>query len=182
MKQEINLLTVKREKEKKLSPFLLICLSALLLSVVFVVASLLYVLFLKTTLSGLSANEKSVLSEINKLSRQRLDLLTTSERLLSIKKIVPLNSEFSERIGLIVKNMPEDIIVENLTIKADKISMKISTSNLSFFNIFFNTSLLKISQQKKPGIKKIDILSFSVIPNGGYTALIDITFNSDLSK
>lgn len=182
MIQGINLLTTEAKKEKNLSRFFLISLFLFLVTVVLAVASLMYVFFLKTTLASLSTNEKIVLLDMNKFNQQRTDLLTVSERLLVVKKIVASKKDFSQRVGLIVQSIPEGLTVNSITVEGSKVSMKIDSANLAAFNTFFSTTLLALPQQVKSGIKKIDILGFSVDQMGGYSALIDITYNSVLTE
>lgn len=182
MRQEVNLLTTTQEKKRKISPFFSISLFLLIITVILAVASLLYVLYLRTTLSALSISEKNVLSEMSKFNQQRVDLLTTRERLLGIKKITSSNQRFSERIGLIVKNMPVKMTVDTITVQGDKVSMKIDSPSLSSFNTFFNATLLKLPQQTKSGMRKIDILGFSIGQNGKYSALVEIGYNVPITE
>lgn len=182
MKEEVNLLTTTQGKNTKISPFFSISLLILIVTVILVVASLLYVVYLKTTLSALAKSEKTVLSEMSKFDQQRVDLITTRERLLGIKKIISANQGFSQRIGLIIKSIPVKMTVETITIQGSKVSMKISSPSLSSFNTFFNTTLLKLPKQAKSGVKKIDLLGFSIGGNGGYSALVEIGYDTALTE
>lgn len=180
MREEVNLLTTDIKKEKKLSSFLALSLLILLISVVLAVLALFYLLFLKANLSSISKNEKKVQSDMNVYDSQRVKLLTVAERLSVIKKVASSDKVFTQRLSQIVQNIPQDMTVENLDIQGGKVSIRVSSSSLSSFNTFFATTLLALPQEKKSGVKKITILSFSIDPNGRYAALINIAYSSPL--
>lgn len=179
---EINLLGNTPKKEKKVSPFFSFSLFVFLGSLIVAVLIVLYILFLKTSLMSLSSQEQKMLTTISKYDKQRVQLLTIAERISVIKKLLVTKQEFSERIGLLVKYIPDGMTVTSMDISGSKVSLELESGNLSQFNTFFNTILPKLPEDKKAGVKKIDILSFSVNPNNVYRSSIEVLYTVPLVK
>lgn len=179
MEKGINLLTVERRSEQKVNSFFSLGLLVLLITVFVAVLCILYLLFLKSQIASISNAQTSSLSNIQGFDSQRAKLLSIKERLSVINKIIPGNQVLSARIQLIKDNIPAGFVIDDVSADSSKITITMSSPNLSSFDAFLGTGLLEIPNKKNAGIKNIQIQSYALSPaKTSYDAKIEFTFNT----
>lgn len=179
MREEINLVTIDKKPEKKISSFFSLSLLTLLLTVVVAVISILYLFFLKTQLISLSNDKEQTLLEIQRFDEQRVKLLTVKERLSAIGKIIPGNQVLPERVRLLRDGIPAEFEVSDMIVDLNKVTITMSSQSLSLFNTFFDTKLEALAQKKRSGISGVKIQGFGFSPqNTFYSSKIDFTFSA----
>lgn len=176
--QGVNLLTVEKKREKKISNFLALSILGLIITVFITVSLLLYMLFLKTIISGVTNKESNALVTLNTLNSKRVKFLTLSERLSGIQKIVSQNAEFTKRLAVVSENIPQSIFAQDISEDKNKITIKIESADLGVMNTYLENNLKQLALKEKSQIRSITIQDFGInIETGAYVTTIEFIFN-----
>ncbi len=161
MKEDINLLPRHKDTKKGMN-FLLMGSFALFILLFFTAASLVFYTYaLSSTSSTLTADIESLNAKISSVSAAKNKLLVASERLLAIQKITLSRQTIDRNLNTSLSIIPTSFSVDEISAKDDFVSLNVSSPDLASFNTLIEQDLPALAKDKKIGVSKIDISSFS---------------------
>jgi type II secretory pathway component PulM len=178
----VNLLKTDKLQVKKKASFFYLSILVLLIVVLITVLILLYLLFLKSSIASTINSQNKELSILKSEQGKKIKILTTKERLATIKKIVPGNSIPEDRLNIVLSSIPASISIDKLEMIDTVMNITISSISLSVLNTFLNSDLSELPKKKDSQVKKIEIQSFGLNSKGtNYSSDIKITFNTSIN-
>lgn len=158
---DINLLSGQKEKllesKRAVKLFRIISVGCLLFVLVLSVG----IFFIKTSspLSSLQNQEKMFLSEFDSSKQKVAKLYVLSDRLKNIDGILSKRSNFDKTIDALIKQSPEGLQIDSLSLSKKTVLMTIYSSSLNSINTFID-NLMVLTRDKKL-FKKITLENLS---------------------
>lgn len=175
--QGVNLLTIEKKREKKIGSFFTISLLVLIIVIFASIGLLLFTLFLKTNLSAVTQAESTALASLDSYKSKKIKVLTISERLGNIQKIVSVNKKVYNNVFPIEESIPAGISVNSLQADETAATFTLVSSSLATLNNYLNVDLKKLADSKNARVKTINIDDFSLTDNGQYSTTLHFTFH-----
>ncbi|MBP6913591.1 MAG: hypothetical protein KBC00_03210 [Candidatus Levybacteria bacterium] len=178
----VNLIKTDKLQVKKKASFFYLSILVLLILVLITVLILLYLFFLKSSISNTISNQNKELSVLKSDQDKKIKILTTKERLNTIKRIIPNNSVPESRLEAVLSSIPSAVSLDKLEMIDTVMNITISSKSLSVLNSFLNSDLVALPGKKGSQVKKIEIQSFGLSSKGtSYSSDIKITFNTSIN-
>ena len=173
MSDGINLLKETEKKPVRNDHSLLIVriLSVLSISILALVA--IVVFFLKSTsaIPKLKKEESDAFSEFASLSEKRTKLIIAQDRFTNISDIISRRPKFEEKIDFVLSHVPADITVDSMSLSNSKITFSLTTSSLAAVDQLFNN--LIDTTLKKKGFTAVSYDYFNIdLKNSSYSLSI----------
>lgn len=154
--------------------------SAALFCIVVVISILLitYRLILKATYDSLDQKEQQLNGQLLALTDKKDKLLETKSRIVEIKKILASRAPVTARMQTITEIVPLDSTVSGLSGTDEDMEVSLESESLASLNALIEQKVIEIAQDKKKGIKKVEMQSFGLNPKTlNYSVSITISFN-----
>ncbi|HVZ66887.1 MAG TPA: hypothetical protein VG917_01365 [Patescibacteria group bacterium] len=177
MKEDINLViktnTDKKIKDKVFLGTLVVFLILFALGAIV----LIYSITLTSKASALANNANDLRSKISSYSDQKTKLLTISERLVTIRKIINTRKKIDEEVSGIVSYVPDNLAIDSIYADDTKVTMGFTSPQLSDFDTLLESKIPLMTKDKSLNISRVAIGSFSQ-KSTGYLVLIDFIFRT----
>lgn len=138
MSKNINLLHSKRTRSPEQNTRILWIVAAASLFIIVISSIAVFSLKLQSQLPYLQKNENDLLSRLSVFQTKIIKYVLFTDRLNNISNIVSNRFQFDTKIDGLIKIIPPDININNISMDKKRISMTISTSSLFAVEIFIN--------------------------------------------
>lgn len=174
MRNEINL-SLGRKKESPFQKRLLIGTSILFIFVFIVSLGILsYRLYLGIGLSKLSDKEESFAAQISAVKESRDKLAIVKERLGGAQKILSKRQNITNKFDEAQVLIPSGATLETFTGEKNEVEISVESASLDKLTQLINEKISTLATDKKNGVKKIEMKSFTLNPN---SKIYSVVFN-----
>lgn len=164
MRKSINLALGRKQVDTLLKKIFYATVAAFFVCVVLSLSLIVYRLVLKGSFDALEAREQQLNQQLLEQVDKRDKIVETKTRLTEIKKIIASRSPVTARIGTVSEMIPAESLVTGITGADKRIEISLESENLASLNDLLELKIQELTQDKKRGIKKIEMLSFGLNP------------------
>lgn len=173
MKREINL-SLGRIKNNTLAKRILLGSSILFsIAILISIGILSYRLYLSNNLSGLTNDEENFTSQINSMREQRDKLTIIEGRLEEAQRIISRRLNITAKFDEVADIIPPQASLETFTGIEEEVEVKVESESLGALGQLINDKITTLANDKKRGIKKIEMKNFLLNPT---TKVYSVTF------
>lgn len=165
MKKSINLALGKKSVDTLLRKVFFATVAAFIISVVLSLGLIAYRLILKSSFDTLEAREQQINNQLLAQVEKRDKLLETKTRLAEVKKVISSRAPVTARIATLSEFVPFSSDVIGISGTDSDIQMTLESEDLASLGELIELKVAEITQDKKKGIKKIEMRSFGLNPN-----------------
>lgn len=178
MKDEDINLVAEKENDKKMERIIATS-SLVMFGIVFAIAAalIIYSLLLRARLAAIESDIGKLRAQTSAVAVKKEKILAISERIGSIKKILPNRSQLSTTISSILSLVSDTFSIDGVDADSLHVSVSLSSDSLADFATFLSKTLPEIARNSKFGVKSIDISSFAQNKNG-YSLAFVINFKN----
>jgi len=177
MKTDLNLATEKKQK----TDFRTISLFSFIIFLIFfslAAGLIVYSVILNVRAKSLFQEVASLSQELSPFSKKKGNLLLVNERLNSIKKVLSSRSKIDAEVQSVLSIIPQNFTVETINTDKDKISVRISSTNLASIDSFLEEDIPRAARDDTLGVKVIEIESF-LQDESGYLLSLNFLFTEE---
>ncbi len=178
MKKGINLAASRKRVDSIFKKAFVTSVVFFILVVVISLGLIIYRLVLSGWYDALDQKEQQLNQQLLVLVDKKDKFIETKSRIGDAKKIISNRSPVTARIETLTSALPTDSSIKALSGDDEKISVSIESENLLSLNDLVEQKLVEIADDKKRGIKKVDMKSFVLNPKTlQYSVFFEVTFN-----
>lgn len=179
MKSSINLSLAKRQNDIFYKRILYIVAGIFLLTVIVSIGLLIFRIFLNSSFQKLSAQEQDLNQQLKNLLPKKEKFRETEKRLGDIRKVISTRSQITNQVNTLSSIISDDLSLSGINGTENVIQMSVVSDNLSNLNDLVQNKAISLAQDKKKGVQKIEMDSFTLNPKTHqYTVVFGVTFLS----
>lgn len=167
MSNEINLLFNKKQaKNSQLASRVKILrfFAVGMLCLVSLFSIVLFLLVLSSPLPSLNKQKDTLVASLSKSHEVILQQTLLSTRLNEADKIIKNRSDFSSLIALFEKGLPEDAVIEQVSVEKKIVNFTFSAKNLNDITTYLDG--LKANVKQKKSFENVFVVSLTAVQSG----------------
>lgn len=178
MKKGINLAASRKRVDSIFRKVFVASVAFFIVVVVISLGLIIYRLVLKSWYDALDQKEQQLNQQLLTLVDKKDKFTETKSRISDIKRIIINRAPVTARIETLTSAVPTDASINALSGDDEKMSLSLESENLISLNDLVEQKLIEIADDKKRGIKKVDMKSFGLNPKTlKYSVSFEVTFN-----
>ena len=178
MKQGINLTLGRKRVDSALKKVFYVTAGIFCFTVIISIGLIIYRLVLKSTYDSFDQKEQHLNTQLLAMQDKKDKLIETKSRISDVQKVLGKRSPIVARIDAISGIIPSDSQVDSINGTDTDMQITLESENLSSLNDLVEERVATLANDKKKGIKKIEMRSFGLNPKTlKYNITFGITFN-----